>query len=87
MSPSGTKNGYKDQDSLRYVTTVIPDQAQLKAPSQLHQNFFSQNQKSLRTKLDLTKKMKSLILKTKLMLPWQTQINNKVHICKKYEKR
>ena len=32
------KNGYKDLDSLRYLMTVIPDEAQLKAQSQLHQN-------------------------------------------------
>ena len=32
------KNGYEDQDSLRYLMTVITDQAQLKARSQLHQN-------------------------------------------------
>ena len=29
---------FKDQDFFRYLGTVIPDQAQLKAPSQLHQN-------------------------------------------------
>ncbi len=31
------KNGYKDLDSLRYLMTVITDEAQLKARSQLHQ--------------------------------------------------